>query len=279
LQGGVLTAVAPRGTMRYINIGESVGVFPTGVAADGTKNNYKGNTRSNFIGIAGANYTPNKFMALQLWNVYADNLMNTSMLQLDWIFTEKNRKQFYIGAQSIQQFRVGNGGNAEPQNRYFNQSQMFSFGGRVGVRKGRWNTSLNFNRITGDGQYLMPREWGRDPFYTFMPRERNEGFGDVTAYVARVGYNIPERRIKTNVALGYFDMPSVKNFRLNKYGVPGLLQFNFDFQYNFDGFWQGLETHFLLASKFQQHDTYGDPKYIVNKVDILVYNLVVNYRF
>lgn len=279
LQGGLLTGVAPRGTMRYMGIGESIGVFPRGVAADGSPNNYKGNTQSNYIGIAGANYTPNKFMALQLWNVYADNLMNTSMLQLDWIFTEKNRKQFYMGAQSIQQFRVGNGGNAETQNRYFNQNQMLSFGGRVGVRKGRWNTSINFNRITGDGQYLMPREWGRDPFYTFMPRERNEGFGDVNAYVARVGYNIPERRIKTNVAFGYFDLPSVKNFRLNKYGVPGLLQFNFDFQYNFDGFWQGLETHFLLATKFQQHDTYGDPQYIVNKVDLFVYNWVVNYRF
>jgi hypothetical protein len=279
LQGGVLTGFAPRGTMRYMGVGESVGVFPTGVSQTGDPNGYKGNTNSNFVGIIGANYTPNNNMVLHLWHVYADNLMNTSMVQLDWIFAEKNRKQFYLGAQSIQQFRLGNGGNPEASNRYFNQDQTFTFGGRAGMRKGRWDASVNFNRITSDGQYLMPREWGRDPFYTFMPRERNEGFGDVNAYVFKLGYNIPERRLKTNAAIGYFDMPGVKNFSLNKYGLPGFAQFNLDIQYDFAGFWQGLKLHFLLASKLGVAERYNEPKYTVNKVDVMVYNLVVNYRF
>jgi hypothetical protein len=40
-------------------------------------------------------------------------------------------------------------------------------------RKNSWQNkeveiTLN-NRITAKGRYLMPREWGRDPFYTLCP--------------------------------------------------------------------------------------------------------------
>jgi hypothetical protein len=35
----------------------------------------------------------------------------------------------------------------------------------------------------------MPREWGRDPFY-FMPRERNEGYGDVNAIMTKYNTQI-----------------------------------------------------------------------------------------
>jgi hypothetical protein len=279
LQGGVLTGVAPRGTMRYMGIGESVGVFPVGVGIDGTPNQYRGFTVSNFIGVLGAFYAPRKTLIFQFWDVYADQLMNTSMVQLDWTFAERDQNHFYLGLQSVQQFRVGNGGHPLAGNRYFNQNQAFTFGSRLGLRRGRWNTNLNFNRITGHGQYLMPREWGRDPFYTFMPRERNEGFGDVNAYVGRVSYDHKQKRLKTGIGLGYFDMPSVKNHRLNKYGVPGFVQFNADLMYAFSGFWQGLEMHFLLASKFKTDADIQEPRYIVNKVDVFNYNLVVNYRF
>jgi hypothetical protein len=279
LQGGVLTGVAPRGTIRYMGIGESVGVFPTGIATDGTPSNYSGQTKSNYLGMLGATYNPSVNMVLQFWNLYADNLMNSSMQQVDWIFAIKNGWQYYLGAQSIQQFRAGTGGDTEPGNRYFNQDRAFTFGGRVGIRQRTWNASFNYNRITAHGQYLMPREWGRDAFYTFLPRERNEGLGDVNAYVARLGYHLPEKRLKINAGLGYFDVPDVLDFRLNKYGVPSYMQFNVDLLYAFSGFWEGLELHFLMASKFNRGETRGNPRYIANKVDMVNYNLVVNYRF
>ena len=34
--------------------------------------------------------------------------------------------------------------------------------------------------------FLMPREWGREPFYTFLPRERNEGLGGVNAWTCQL---------------------------------------------------------------------------------------------
>ena len=64
----------------------------------------------------------------------------------------------------------------------------------MGWKNNRWETTLNYNRITTHGRYLMPREWGRDPFFTFFPRERNEGLGDVHAIVGKLNYKIPALR-------------------------------------------------------------------------------------
>jgi hypothetical protein len=61
----------------------------------------------------------------------------------------------------------------------------------------------------------MPREWGRDPFYTLCPER--EGFGDVNAIMTKVQYTSPKTTFKSYL-LGYFDLPDTKNFELNKYG-------------------------------------------------------------
>ena len=50
---------------------------------------------------------------------------------------------------------------------------------------------------------LLPREWGRDPFYTFLPRERNEGLGDVHALMAQWNYGKEQATNRFFVAAGY----------------------------------------------------------------------------
>ena len=106
--------------------------------------------------------------------------------------------------------------------------------------------SLNYNRITSNSRYLMPREWGKDPFFTFMPRERNEGFGNVDAVVTKLNYNIPKTNLKTSLSFGYFHLPDVKNYKLNKYGMPSYTQLNADVRYIFTGLCKGLETQLLI---------------------------------
>ena len=93
------------------------------------------------------------------------------------------------GIQAIRQDALHNGGHEDPAKTYVRRGdKAFTFGAMAGWKNERWETSLNYNRITAMGRYLMPREWGRDPFYTFLPRERNEGLGDVHAVVAKVHY-------------------------------------------------------------------------------------------
>jgi hypothetical protein len=51
-------------------------------------------------------------------------------------------------------------------------------------------TTLNYNRITSKGRCLILYVWGIDPFFTFLPDERNDGFGDACAYglIGKVTY-------------------------------------------------------------------------------------------
>jgi hypothetical protein len=147
------------------------------------------------------------------------------------------------------------------------------------LKKNWWDLSLNYNRILDDGRYLMPREWGRDPFYTYLPRERNEGSGDVHAIVLKGSGNFEKIHLKASLAGAYVQMPDVKNYAMNKYGVPSYAQVNADVQFNFDKFVEGLTAQILLVYKYGIGDVHNDQKYVINKVDMLNYNFVLNYCF
>jgi len=68
--------------------------------------------------------------------------------------------------------------------------QSFSFGGKIGWQKNGSKCKLQSYHF--NGRYLMQREWGKDPFFTFMPRERNERFGNVDTVVTKLNFIIPK---------------------------------------------------------------------------------------
>lgn len=74
-------------------------------------------------------------------------------------------------------------------------------------------------------------------------------------------------------------MPDVLNFNLNKYGMPSYYQINFDFRYQFNGFWNGLDLQLLAVSKLNAGELHNNLRYKINKVDMLHINLVLNYHF
>ncbi len=280
IEGGWLYAVSPRSTVKWYNAGESIGVYSAGINPDGSKSNYSGNIKTKGIAILGVHQKINKQIKLQGWNMFTENVFNTAMFQADYIGKQKNGSTIFAAAQVIRQDAVNDGGNENAEKAYFKKGQKsISFGGKMGWKNKIWETSLNYNRITAHGRYLMPREWGRDPFFTFMPRERNEGFGDVNAIMLKVNYTIPETKFKTSFAAGYFQLPDVKNYRLNKYGLPSYTQLNADLRYTFSGKMEGFEAQLLVAGKIANGNTYSNNKYVFNKVDMTNYNLVLNYHF
>ncbi len=280
IEGGWLYAVSPRGTTKWYDIGKSIGVYPAGVNLDGSKSQYSNNINSSGIGLAGIIATPGKNITMQAWNVFVENVFNTALLQADILFPLKNNTTLFAAGQLIKQDAIHHGGHPDATKTFFEKhGKSLSFGARAGWKTKIWETSLNYTRITKQGRYLVPREWGREPFFTFLPRERNEGFGDLNALVAKVNYNIPSARIKTSLAAGYYDLPDVKNSRLNKYGLPSYTQVNADMRYTFAGTLKGLEAQLLVVSKLNNGKTYGDSKYKFNKVDMMLYNFVLNYHF
>lgn len=278
-KGGYLFAVSPRSTTKWYTIGESIGLYPVGVDSSGKKSAYAGNTHSSGVALGNVSYSPTKSIRLNLWNIWIDNISNTSLLQFD--VQKKNEKHTnYAGIQFYYQQSVGNGGNENPEKTYqYPNSKAIVVSSKIGRSFKKWDFNVNYTRITQHGRYLMPREWGRDAFFTFMPRERNEGFGDVHAVVVRAEKAFPKYRIKTQLAGGYFMMPDVLNFNLNKYGMPSYYQINFDFRYQFNGFWNGLDLQLLAVSKLNAGELHNNLRYKINKVDMLHINLVLNYHF
>ena len=280
IEGGWLYALSPRATVKWYDAGESIGLYPTGVNPDGTKSGYNNNIESKGVAVLGITTNINKNIKLQGWNMFTQNVFNTAMLQADMNFVVKDGSNLFAAAQFIRQDAVNDGGNAEPSKTYFaNGQKSITFGGKLGWKNKRWETSINYNRITAHGRYLVPREWGREPFFTFLPRERNDGLGDVHAMMAKINYHIPKARIKTSLAAGYYNLPDVKNYRLNKYGLSSYTQVNADIRYSFAGMLEGLDAQLLFVGKLNNGETYNNNKFVINKVKMQVYNFVLNYHF
>ena len=280
IEGGYLNKLSPRATIKWHKTGESIGLYPTGVNPDGTKSDYSGNLESKGIGILGLTQKFGKKLSIKAWDVFVENVFNSALLQADYSYPLANNGNLVGGLQYIRQDAVNDAGNEEATKAYFRKgSHSQAFGAKLGWENQRWQTSLNYTRITAGGRYLMPREWGRDPFFTFSPRERNEGFGDVNAYLVGGVYTISKARLKLQAGIGYYDLPEVTNFALNKYGMPSYTQLNMDIRHDFSGFFKGLEVQLLFVHKRKSGNTYKNEKYVINKVDMSSWNLVFNYQF
>lgn len=280
IYGGWLTKISPRGTVRWFDIDESIGVYPSGVNTDGKKSNYKGNLNSSGIGIAGAQYSIRKGVSVQFWEQFSVNLFNTMMFQADGERPVGAFGKLFGGFQYIFQNPLKGGGNADPTKTYFDPAQRSQvFGLRGGYQFKENIFRINATRITADGRFLMPREWGREPFYTFMPRERNEGSGDVRAVTINYLKAWPRQRVKMELGYGYYDLPDVKNYRLNKYQMPSYHHFLADLKYTFGGFVKGLNAEVLYVYKMDAANTYEDLRFVINKVNMHHFNIIINYFF
>ncbi|MFN8863697.1 MAG: OprD family outer membrane porin [Flavobacteriales bacterium] len=294
VEGGYLYGFSPRGTTRWFREAESIGVFPTGLNPDGTRSGYRDNLKSKGVGVLGIKWQATPGIRVQAWNYYIDNIQNSALAQVDFQQGATTTLSanghgsghavdpggFFGGVQFVRQDAINHGGNEDQSKTYvLKGSKAMTYGARAGWRNTTWETSLSYNRITDNGRYLFPREWGRDPFYTFMPRERNDGYADVHAAVARVQYSVPAKRFKIALAGGYFDMPDVRDFARNKYGMPSYYQTNLDIRYEWKGILKGMETQILVVSKMRAGNVYDDMRYVINKVDMTLYHVVFNYHF
>jgi hypothetical protein len=280
LQGGWLYAISPRGTTHWYDIGHSLSLNPPGVDQNGIKSKYPLHIESNGIFLLGAKYKLGKKWNVQLWDQYVENIFNSSFAQLDFKSKLNDRLEWFASGQSVLQHAVENGGAEEDEFSYTKaKSKALTFGGRLGLKSKRLTVSLNYNRVTNLGRYNMPREWGRDPFFTFLPRERSEGYADVHAFVIKTEYQSRIEHLKFTLGGGYVKMPDVFDFANNKYGLPSYAQVNGEMKYAFGGKLKGFDVHLLLANKIGIGDTHNNNKYVFNKVNVMLYNMVLNFHF
>lgn len=276
--GSWINGFSPRSTFNWYSTGASIGLYSLGVNPDGTPSGYKNQLQTKGILITAAEIKTKKNHLWQIWNQLTENIFNATLLQFDQ--QQDSSTSFYYGFQFIAQVPIHQGGHNETNKRYFPTNQFsLSFGGRIGKIVGPWDHSINYTRITGHGRYLMPREWGRDPFFTFMMGERNEGLGDVHAFTIKSKFADAKNRFSWQNSAGYFDLPDVHLHALNKYGFPSYLQFNSDLRYSFSGFMKGWQAQLIYFYKYATGNTTLEPKYTINKVNMGHFNFILNFHF
>ena len=280
LEGGWLWKISPRSTVKWYGIGESIGLYPKGLNPDGTGSGYPENLESKGIGLLGLQRQLGNNLKLQLWNQYVGNIFNTAFLQADYTRPLKNGHKLLAGLQLTRQDALGHGGNEDVSKTYFQAgSHSHAVSTQAGWQHGGWQALAAYTRITSDGRFLSPREWGREPFYTFMSRERVEGSGDSHSVTGRLSWQTENKKVRLETAYGHFYLPDIQDPALNKYAFPSFNQFNFEVRYTFGGKFEGLKAQFLYVRKGLLGEVYGKDKYVINRVDVSLYNLVLNYTY
>lgn len=280
IEGGWLWRISPRSTVTWYTIGNSMGVYPVGVNEWGTKSNYAGNIKSAGVGLLGITYAPVKQLKLQVWEQFTENVFNTAMVQADAKIPLSKTTDLQAGLMYVRQDAVNCGGNCDSSKTYFTKGSSSNvISSKLGVLWNKLDASVNYTHITDHGRFLIPREWGREPFYTFLPRERNDGAGNVHAITAKLSYAFFNGTLKPSIAYGHYYMPDVKNYRLNKYGMPSYNQLNADVRYSFPKYLKGLSLQLLMVYKGKLGNTYSDYRYVFNKVNMFNWNFVVDYKF
>ena len=276
-EGGWLYRVAPRGTSNWYLIDESTQIYSAGRNILGQPTAHGEYQRSAGIFAASVKQPVTKRVSITVWDVLVENMFNTALLQLDAGHRDQGVS---ISAQAVQQTPLASHHTNDPEQAYMPTGEdATAFSARLRHVPGKFRWQLNYTRITAHGRYLMPREWGRDPFFTFLPRERNEGLGDVHAGTLNLILKDAVKGLRVEADAGAYWLPAISDARLNKYAMPSYAQFAVNTQYQFTGGWKGLAVQLLYLVKLPLYDQDLTAKQAFNKVDMHHADLVINYSF
>lgn len=278
VHGAWFNAVTVRGTVDWYSISESFGVYPFGRNPFGTPSQYKGNTHSRGIAVAGVQHQ-SKQILWQAWNYTAHNVFNLSMLQADWA-PKRNTWKPIAGVQALYQTAVGNGGNADPLKSYIlPNKKTYLIGAKAGIANQSNEWSVNYLNIGNSGRFLFPREWGREIFYASLPRERFEGNGALQATTIKYKKQYKLKGLSSELGASAVHVQELNNYQLNKYGIPSYYHLTALLDYRFSGYLEGLDIKILGVYKPSQNPEKVPDEFRINRVDLWHANLIIDYRF
>ncbi|GEO21849.1 hypothetical protein [Cyclobacterium qasimii] len=277
----LITGISPRSTGNWFNPGESIGMYPMGRDETGQPSNYFGNTRSDFVHILDVKLNLKPASTLLLNHTLVNNIYSTYLAQWDKNWKLPNSAlQGITGLQATVQHGIGNGGNEDIALRYKNPADFhWILSGRIGVKSKKSLWHVNYTKMQGNGRYLSPREWGKDPFYTFISRERNEGLGQVDAVTTYFQQAFPEKALQLYTYFGLYFLPDPADAEKNKYAMPSYAQANLGVRYNPKKWIEGLNMHLILMNKTALDQQNLRPAWVYNKVNLFHTNLILNYTF
>lgn len=298
-QAGYINAFWNRNTPDWKSVEDSLGYgYEMGNSSldSAVAGNYRGNTSSDGLFVANIRYGTPKEFTIDVWDYYLENIFNLTYADLSYTFPYGPVDLFY-GAQYIYQRQSGDGGNGEdnsvPTNAIKAKSYMqegeksTTYGVKTAIKYQNSKLTFAYNQTTDDGRFLFPREWGKEPLYTFQKRERSDGSGNCHAWLTSIEHNFAGQGLSgLDVMAGYgeYKKTDAKEWKYNKYGHPSYAQWNIDVFYRFKGALKGLRAEYLLARKVARGETYQIPgaseyNFIFRKNGITQQNFILNYDF
>ncbi|WP_116769497.1 OprD family outer membrane porin [Maribacter litoralis] len=277
LQFGILNEIAPRSTGEFYGIGESIGTYPVGRNKNGDASQYNNSTSSDYVIMGNANLEITEDLKLNIWNQFVDNIYNSFYIRPSYKLSESVQ----IEGEWLHQNKVGNGGNSIDSLRYFNQNTADVLGLKMSYKSGAGLISLSYNRILPNGQFLSPREWGREDLFSFQKRERSEGSADNHALVFNYKNDFilsEDLNLMSILSIGKHWKPDVTNAILNKYAMPDYTHINLDIFFKLKKL-KNLRPELLLTSKIGNGDILDNANLYFNKVDMFHLDLILNYNF
>ncbi|MDN3687373.1 hypothetical protein [Cyclobacterium jeungdonense] len=275
----LIWGVSPRSTGNWFNLGESIGMYPVARDELGQPSAYFGHTQVDLAHVLDLKINLEPSSTLLLNHTLVQNIYSTYLAQWDktWELPDSSVKGI-TGLQSIVQHGIGDGGNEEIALRYKNPEDFnWILSGRIGLKSKRSLWHVNYTKMGGNGRFLSPREWGKDPFYTFIPRERNEGLESVDAVTTYFQHAFPEKSLQAYSYLGIYYLPDPANAKRNKYALPSYAQANLGLRYAPKKWIEGLNVHLILMSKTALDQKDLRPAWVYNKVNLFHVNAILNY--
>jgi hypothetical protein len=277
--GAWFTHLISRGSLEWLPVEESVGFYSTGRNPLGSEEDYHHNIDSKGIGVIGAEYEEEDWK-FSSWNYLGEGMFGLAFLEATGKKELNGSADFLMGFQGFYQGAVGDGGNPDPAKAYILPGEKtYGVGLRTGIDWAHSTITLNYLGISDKGRFLFPREWGREQFFVSQQRERFEGMGGVNAITLKFDQTFIHDQLMVSLAAGHVQTPDLNNLKLNKYGLPNYLHFTGLVDYRLQGFFKGLDLQFLVAIKKEDRKEHLPQEYIINRVNMSNFNLILDYRF
>ena len=278
LQLGILNEIAPRSTGKFYGIGESIGTYPVGRNKYGNASKYTNTTKSDYIIMANVDFEVTENLNVKIWNQYVENIFNSFYVKPSLRIS----KSVKLEGEWLHQNKVGEGGSSVDSLRYFNQNSADVLGLKIAYKSKVGLVTLAYDRILPNGQFLSPREWGREDLFSFQKLERSEGTADnhalVLNYRNKFGVLKENLNLTSILSIGKHRLLLVSNASLNKYAMPDYTHINLDIFFNFKKL-KRFKPQLLLTSKLGNDDIPDNPNFYLNKVDLFHVALILNYNF
>jgi hypothetical protein len=290
-QGGYLNAFWNRSTPEWKKAESSLGYgYEMGMSsvAGSVPGNYYNHTDTQGLFVGSLRYEDAPTFRVELWHYYLENIFNLSYTEAHYHHHLDSAELSY-GFQYFYQQQSGEGGNSENNAKSYMQEgeKSSGYGLKAALKYDHSKVTLAYNQTTDEGRFLFPREWGKEPFFTFQKRERSEGSGNSHAWLATWEYRFSHvglNALEMMAGYGEYVKTDPKAWRYNKYGLPSYAQWNINLFYRFGGALKGLRGEYLMARKVARGETYQIPgsseyNFIFRKNGMTIHNFILTYDF